>query len=362
MKKNICGCLLLAAFLLFSCKSALPETTETVSDKVLAKNEINEHDREFGRLCLEIAGYPLERQQGILSVISIPDVELKDETIDFLKKHHVSGVILFRKNIENEKQLRRLISDLRQKVNPDLLLGIDQEGGDVVRIKWDKTRKVSAHDIGRRADKNYAYKIAYDRAVLLKDLGFDITFGPVCDIAKSKKSYIYNRSFGTSAEKVAEFVSVTVKAQRDAGLISVLKHFPGHGETDVNSHIDFPVIDMTLDKLNARDFVPFKKGLAAGAEMILIGHIVNKYIEPDVPASLSRKYQDILYKHLNFKGIIVTDDMAMTGKIDGGIGWGLNIITGTFVEIDSMMKKIKPDITQCAKIIKFIEDRKKLGE
>lgn len=362
MKKYILGCLLLTIFLSVSCKSALPQTTESVGETALAVNEINERDREFGKLCLEIAGYPLEKQQGILSIVSIPDTQLTNETVEFLKKHHVSGVILFRKNIENERQLKRLISDLRQKVNPDLLLGIDQEGGDVVRIKWDKTSSVSAQEIGKRADKNYAYKIAYERAVLLKNLGFDITFGPVCDVAKSKKSYIYNRSFGLSPEKVAEFVSVTVKAQRDAGLISVLKHFPGHGETDVNSHIDFPVIDMTLDKLNARDFLPFKEGIAAGAEMVLIGHIVNKYIEPDVPATFSRKYQNILYKHLNFKGIIVTDDLAMTGRIDGGIGWGLNIITGTFAEINSMMKKIKPDVTQCAKIIKFIEDRKKSGE
>lgn len=349
--------MLLLALLLFSCKSTLQQTTEVSRDTVLPIDE-KKNDRGFGKLCLEIANYPLEKQQGILSIVSIPDAELTDETINFLKRQYVSGVILFKKNIENEKQLRQLIHDLRQKVNPNLLVGVDQEGGDVVRIKWDKTCTVSAYDIGKRADKNYAYKIAYERAELLKNLGFDITFGPVCDIAKSKKSYIYNRSFGMSAEKVAEFVFVTVQAQHDAGLISVLKHFPGHGETDVNSHIDFPVIDMTLDKLNARDFIPFKKGLAAGAEMVMIGHIVNKYIDPDVPASLSRKYQDILYKYLNFNGIIVTDDMAMTGKIDGGIGYGLNIITGTFTEIDSMMKKIKPDITQCAKILKFIEDRK----
>ena len=84
----------------------------------------------------------------------------------------------------------------------------------------------------------------------------------------------------------------------------------------------------------------------------------DKYIDPNVPSSLSRKYQDILYKYLNFSGIIVTDDMAMTGKIDKGIGWGINLITGTFVEIDAMMKKIEPDITQCAKVLKFIEDRK----
>ena len=110
------------------------------------------------------------------------------------------------------------------------------------------------------------------------------------------------------------------------------------------------------------DFVPFKKGLEAGAEMVLVGHIINKYVDPGVPSSLSRKYQDILYKYLNFNGIIVTDDMAMTGKIDCGIGWGINLITGTFVEIDTMMKKIKPDVTQCAKVLKFLEDMKKRGE
>ena len=349
--------LLISALFLFSCKSSLPEVVEPQVSQNLTERAKNETDRRFDKLCREVAGYSLERQQGILSMVSIPDSKLTSETVKFLKKHHVIGVILFKKNIENEKQLKELIKNLRQKVNPNLLIGVDQEGGDVVRIKWDKTANVSACDIGKRNDKDYAYKIAYERAKLLKELGFDITFGPVCDIAESEESYIYNRAFGTEPEKVAEFVAVTVKAQRDAGIISVLKHFPGHGETDVNSHVDFPVINMDLDKLIARDFVPFKKGLEAGAEMVLTGHIINKYIEPQVPASLSRKYQDILYKHLNFTGIIVTDDMAMTGKIDCGIGWGINLITGTFVEIDTMMKKIKPDITQCAKVLKFIEDR-----
>ena len=350
--------LLISALFLFSCKSSLPEIIEPQENQVQTKQTEKETDKKFTKLCREVAGYSLEKQQGILSMVSIPDSKLTNATVKFLKKHYVSGIILFKKNIENEKQLKQLIKDLRQKVNPNLLIGVDQEGGDVVRIKWDKTAKVSACDIGKRADKKYAYKIAYERAKMLKELGFDITFGPVCDIAESENSYIYNRAFGTDPEKVAEFVAITVKAQRDAGIISVLKHFPGHGETDVNSHIDFPVIDMDLDKLKARDFVPFKKGLEAGAEMVLTGHIINKYIEPQVPASLSRKYQDILYKHLNFTGIIVTDDMAMTGKIDCGIGWGINLITGTFVEIDTMMKKIKPDIIQCAKVLKFIEDRK----
>lgn len=343
---------------LSSCKKSMPQIIEPQENKISPITEDFEKNRKFGKLCKEVAGYPLEKQQGILSMVSIPDSKLTNETVNFLKKHHVCGIILFKKNIENEKQLKKLIKDLREKVNPDLLIGIDQEGGDVVRIKWDKTCKISACDIGKRADKHYAYKIAYERSKMLKDLGIDITFGPVCDIAKSKKSYIYNRAFGTTPEKVAEFTAITVKAQRDAGIISVLKHFPGHGETDVNSHIDFPVIDMDIDELCKRDFIPFKKGLEAGAEMVLIGHIINKYIDPNVPSSLSRKYQDILYKYLNFSGIIVTDDMAMTGKIDKGIGWGINLITGTFVEIDAMMKKIEPDITQCAKVLKFIEDRK----
>lgn len=351
--------LLMTVVTLASCKKSMPEIIVQQDNKTLTTEENIELNKEFGKLCKKVAGYPLEKQQGILSIVSIPDSELTRETVIFLKKHYVSGVILFKKNIKDEKQLKKLIKDLRQKVNPDLLICVDQEGGDVVRIKWDKTSKVSACDIGKRADEQYAYEIAYERAKMLKDLGIDITFGPVCDIAKSPKSYIYNRAFGTSPEKVADFVAITVKAQRDAGIISVLKHFPGHGETDVNSHIDFPVINMDIDELCKRDFIPFQKGLEAGAEMILVGHIINKYIDPNVPSSLSRKYQDILYKHLNFNGIIVTDDMAMTGKINKGIGWGINLITGTFVEIDTMMKKIKPDVTQCAKILKFIEDRKK---
>ena len=358
MKKLYC-CILLT-LTIFSCKKSLPQVVEETP--VVTQEQQKKDDNEFGILCKKVAKLPLIHKQGILSMVSIPDAKLTNETVKFLKEHHVIGVILFKKNIVDEKQLKRLIKDLRQKVKSDLLIGIDQEGGDVVRIKWDKTCKISACDIGKRNDKQYAYKIAYERAKLLKELGIDMTFGPVCDIAESEKSYIYNRAFGTNPQKVAEYVAITVKAQRDAGIISVLKHFPGHGETDVNSHIDFPIIDRDIQALCEHDFVPFKKGLEAGAEMVLVGHIINKYVDPGVPSSLSRKYQDILYKYLNFNGIIVTDDMAMTGKIDCGIGWGINLITGTFVEIDTMMKKIKPDVTQCAKVLKFLEDMKKRGE
>lgn len=322
----------------------------------------NQKDEDWKELLRIASKMSLEEKRGLLSMVSIPDQVLSKETIQFLKKYHVSGVILFRRNIVNEKQLKRLTEDIRSYVNPDMLISIDQEGGQVVRIDWDKNKTISASKIGKNGRKEYAYRIAYDRALLLLDLGIDVILGPVCDVSSSRKSFIYDRTFGKSEKLVADMVEATVKAQKDAGIITVLKHFPGLGSTEIDSHVAFPFINRTLGRLYSREFVPFMKGIEAGAEMVLIGHVNNKYIDPDLPASVSRKYQEILYRDLKFQGILITDDLSMTGEIRESIGWGINLICGNFNKITEVIERIKPDVTQCAKILKLLKERKKKME
>lgn len=296
-------------------------------------------------------------KKGLLTMVSIPDQVLSETTIKFLKDNNIGAVILFNHNIVNEKQLKNLNMDLRKKVNPGMFIAIDQEGGAVARIGWDENINITASVIGARNDVNYAYDIAYKRAKFLLNLGINVILGPVCDVATSHQSYIYYRTFGTNIEVVTKMVEVTVKAQRDAGIITVLKHFPGLGATSIDSHKDFPVINLTKDFLWKNDFKPFLKGIEAGAEMVMIGHIINANIDKDKPASMSINYVKLL-EEVNFNGVVITDDLSMTGKIKSTIGWGINLVSGSFDEIKDKIVSISPMDSYCAKILEMQDSGK----
>lgn len=293
-----------------------------------------------------------DQKRGAFMMISIPDIVLSDETIDFLLKYNITGVILFRHNIVSEKQVKKLTSDLRCKVDKSIIIGVDQEGGDILRIHWDPNADITARMIGKSGDLDYAYRIASMRASFLLSLGINLIFGPVADIAASKKSYIYERCFSTDVNTVSQMVYHTVKAQRKAGIISVLKHFPGHGDTVIDSHFDFPRIDHESQLLLKREIRPFIAGINAGAEMLMIGHIVNSYFDEQTPASVSKRYFNLI-NQTGFDGIIITDDLSMTGKLDGVINWGINLVSGTLGDIEKMITKIKPNEYYLKRIIKF---------
>lgn len=299
-----------------------------------------------------------DERKGLLLMVGIKDKVLSKETIKTLKDNHIMGVILFDYNIVNEKQLKKLTSDLRNYVNPNILISIDQEGGKVNRIYFDKLKNISPKYIGDVNSKKYAYDIAYKKSKFLLDLGINVILGPLCDIANNDKSYIYFRSFSTNIKIASEMIEATVRAQKDAGIISVLKHFPGHGGTDINSHNEFPYINKTKDELKTNEFISFKKGIDSGAEMILVGHIKNKYIDDKMPASISKIYYDILKNDLYFDGIIITDDLTMTGNINNGINFGINLISDVYDNSKYMFENINPDIIVCAKILKLISENK----
>ena len=139
-----------------------------------------------------------KERKGLLLMVGIKDKILSEETIKILKKNKISGIILFDYNIANEKQLKKLTSDLREYVSPNMLIAIDEEGGKVNRIHFDKLKNISPKDIGDKNDKEYAYKIAYQKSKFLLDLGINMILGPICDIPNNSNSYLYERSFSTN--------------------------------------------------------------------------------------------------------------------------------------------------------------------
>lgn len=323
-----------------------------------SKKEIKNLYPHLAKYIDEVYSMSEKERKGLLLMVGIKDKILSEETIKILKENKISGIILFDYNIANEKQLKKLTSDLREYVSPNMLIAIDEEGGKVNRIHFDKLKNISPKNIGDKNDKEYAYKIAYQKSKFLLDLGINMILGPICDIPNDSNSYLYERSFSTNINIVADMVEATVKAQRDAGIITVLKHFPGHGDTSVNSHDGFPIIDKKISELKNKEFIPFKRGIEAGAEIVLTAHIKNKYIDDKLPASLSKNYIDILEKELNFNGITITDDLTMTGEIEKGINFGINLNSNIYQNIEYMFENLNPNIISCAKVLKIISENK----
>ena len=348
---NIVLTLFLILLLFYACKSA-----SNVMKEQSYIDDLKQSYPDLSSYIDKVAEMSDKERKGLLLMVGIKDKVLSEDTIKTLKDNHIMGVILFDYNITDEKQLKKLTSDLRKYVNPNMLISIDQEGGEVNRINFDKLKNISPKNIGDSNRAEYAYNIAYQKSKFLLDLGINMILGPLCDIPNDTNSYLYNRSFSTNANIVAEMVSNTVKAQRDAGIISVLKHFPGHGDTAVNSHNDFPSINKTTNELLSNEFIPFKSGIDAGAEMVLVAHIKNKYIDNKNTASMSKKYADILEKDLGFNGVVITDDLAMTGSINKGINFGINLISNVYENVEYMFEDIDADIISCARLLKIISE------
>ena len=343
--------LFLILLLVYACKSA-----SSVMEEQSYIDELKQSYPDLSSYIDKVLEMNDKERKGLLLMVGIKDKVLSEETIKTLKDNHIMGVILFDYNITDEKQLKKLTSDLRKYVNPNMLISIDQEGGEVNRINFDKLKNISPKNIGDSNSSEYAYNIAYQKSKFLLDLGINMILGPLCDVPNDTNSYLYNRSFSTNVNIVAEMVSNTVKAQRDAGIISVLKHFPGHGDTAVNSHNDFPSINKTTNELLSNEFIPFKSGIDAGAEVVLVAHIKNKYIDDKNTASMSKKYADILEKDLGFNGVVITDDLAMTGNIDKGINFGINLISNLYENVEYMFEDIDADILTCARVLKMISE------
>lgn len=239
----------------------------------------------------------------------------------------VGGLVYFQNNLESEDQLRTMLTNMRQistsRAGVPAFLSIDEEGGEVARIANHESFSVEntgpMQEIGKSGDKTEAYAAGAAIGGYLKDYGFNLDYAPVADVAASEEnSVIGNRSFGTDPQTVGEMTAEAVKGFKSQGMLTVLKHFPGHGSTTEDSHQEFAYNNKTEEELKSQDFVPFQSGIEAGADMVMVGHIcVPTVTGDDTPSSLSTKVvTDILRGELGFKGLVITDALNM-GAISG---------------------------------------------
>ncbi|MFY8116327.1 MAG: beta-N-acetylhexosaminidase [Roseateles sp.] len=254
---------------------------------------------------------------GHLVMVDIPGKTLDAETAAFLREHEIRAVCLFRKNLGSEDEIRQLTADLREVMGPLGLIGIDQEGGSVIRAT-SVPQAPAAMALGAIGDEALAEEVGAAVARSLRHLGINWNFAPVLDVNNNPANpVIGERSFGEDPERVIRLARAWMRGSLREGVACCVKHFPGHGDTHVDSHHALPTVDKSLAALEALELRPFR-ALASGhagdlaAPAVMTAHIVYPQLDAEHPATLSKTILGgVLRQNLGFGGVVITDALMM---------------------------------------------------
>ncbi|MFC4619222.1 beta-N-acetylhexosaminidase [Camelliibacillus cellulosilyticus] len=258
-------------------------------------------------------------------VVGFPEKTISDNVKRLIHDYRVGNFILFSRNIGSPEDVYELTSRLQEEAKKaghpyPLLICTDQENGYVRRLKEGATAFPGAMALGATENPDIAYQIGKATANELKALGMNWNLAPVVDVNNNPNNPVINvRSFGESPEKVAQMAVAWMTGCQDGGVAATLKHFPGHGDTDIDSHLDLPKVNHPVDRLHKVELFPFKEGIKNGAEVIMSAHIYFPAIErePGRPATLSKAIlTDLLRHQLGFNGVITTDCLEMKAIAD----------------------------------------------
>jgi beta-N-acetylhexosaminidase len=248
---------------------------------------------------------------GRLIMIRLFGTELDAGTAAFIRDNAIRGACLFRQNMTDAGQLTRFNADLREAMGDQALLALDQEGGAVVRSLW-VPPPPSAMALGAADDTQLAKEVGAAVARAVKAMGFNWNFAPVLDLNNNPRNpVIAERSFGADPERAAALAMAWMDGSESEGVACCVKHFPGHGDTHVDSHRDLPTVDKDLAELERFEFAPFRAA-APHAPAVMTAHIVYPALDPDNPATMSRAIlTGLLRERMAYAGVIITDGMDM---------------------------------------------------
>lgn len=293
-----------------SIKDADPETLDDIT---------------MDSLVSEVLGQmTLEQKIGQLFIVSTDSLDfnaekkMTDKMKENIEKYQPGGVIFFSFNLKNKKQIKKFINKMQKCSEIPMFMSVDEEGGTVARVANTKemgtTQFPSMSEIGKTGDPNQAYQVGSTIGREIGELGFNLDFAPVADITtNAENTEIGERSFGSDPELVSDMVVEVVKGLQENGVSATLKHFPGQGDSGDDTHKGFVNLEVTIDRLRDIEFQPFKAGINAGVDMIMMSHVaVRPITQTEVPASLSSlMVSDILRDELQYDHVIITDAMNM---------------------------------------------------
>lgn len=258
----------------------------------------------------------LEEKVGQLILAGVDGTTLDANAKKMIAQDRVGGIILYSNNVSDLKGLVSLVSAIKKANAPNpapIFVSADQEGGRVNRLPKEYAKFPANGVVGQSGKPEAAGEMGSLIGQAMLSAGFNMDFAPVLDVNSNPDNpVIGDRSFGSTPELVKKLGIAELEGIRGEGVIPVVKHFPGHGDTAVDSHHDLPVIDKTADQLEKLELVPFEAAVQDGAEAVMVAHILFPKIDPDKPGSLSGKIiGDLLRGKLGYQGVVITDDLGM---------------------------------------------------
>jgi beta-N-acetylhexosaminidase len=257
---------------------------------------------------------PLREKIGQMIIVGVEGEALTPEEQSFFKDYPVGGFILFAHNLKEPAQILSLCRSLWQtKGELPPFIAIDQEGGRVHRLPPPFTHFPSAAALGRARDPDLAYRAGLAMAAELRAVGVNLNFAPVFDVGSNPKNpVIGDRALSADPNEVFELGWEVARGLREGGVIPCVKHFPGHGATDKDSHIELPFVDKEIDDLRAVELVPFALACGKRVETVMTAHVVYPALDRGYPATLSTKIiGELLRGELRYDGVVFSDDLEM---------------------------------------------------
>ncbi|WP_285768149.1 glycoside hydrolase family 3 N-terminal domain-containing protein [Peribacillus sp. SI8-4] len=257
----------------------------------------------------------LEEKVGQLMMVGFKGTEKSKEMTELILNNHIGGVIYFDRNMKSPKQVAKLSNSLQQTAGQGshslpLMVAVDQEGGDIIRMKESVSPLPAQQDLGRHATSEDMYKVAKLNGNELSTMGININFAPVLDLSDTDK-----RSTGQDPKKAYRYGKKAIEGLNDASVTGALKHFPGNGRSDIDPHVETSSVEANQLDLENSDIYPFKRIISEMDDQsffVMVTHIKYPAYDKDKPASLSKVIiEDLLRNKLNYGGLVITDDLEM---------------------------------------------------
>jgi beta-N-acetylhexosaminidase len=302
-------------------------------------------------------------------VIGVAGTELNARERDWLQHDACAGVILFKRNFASKAQVAELSAAIREAAPRPQLVCVDQEGGRVQRFREGYSALPPLEEFGRQyavdpaAALERAQEHAWVMASEVRASGVDLSFAPVVDLGRGNLA-IADRAFSDDPQVVAEFTRAYIRGMHAAGMASTIKHFPGHGTVLEDTHFNDASDPRSLDELRALDLIPFAAGIDAGADAVMMAHVVYPQVAPEPAGYSPRWIQQILREQMGFGGVVFSDDIGMAAsfsaggvkaRVDAHLDAGCDVVLVCHPElVDESLRAVEPRTLNTAALLGLI--------